>query len=344
LVHDMPGWIHDSYGKVCSTVNGGSDGDLDGRMVYYKALDGAGSAYDFAFAMPFLNGTTGKQFVPFNTFQPSLDPADAQNLVANWVQLTNLETTQQAGTLIFHAQDGSQLGTSVRVSLAAGARQDFSGHQFGPNLVGIIEWQPDNSNARFQLRNVRYLYDNPNGLNSFDTAFQLEGMVGTGELIAVPLDTDQASAIIEVANTAQVNQDIAVNIYKADGTWVKAPPVTLLPYGSVHIITDQILNGQKGIATIKGTISEGVIAVAMQYGRTATAGLEYMYGIPARQALGSTLRSSYNTFLQQGCKLLLVNPTGSAAATTIGMVRYNGAQVLSDELLTVPAHGLIDYN
>jgi hypothetical protein len=344
LAHDMPGWKLDSYGKICSTVNSGNAGDLDGRMVYYKALDTGGNAYDFAFAMPFLNGTSGKQFVPFNTFQPSLDPDDSQNLVANWIQLTNLETSTQQGTLRFYGQNGVELGVPVRVSLLPGARQDFSGHQFGPNLVGIIGWQADNTAAKFQLRNVRYFYDNAASQNSFDTAFQLEGLVGTGELIAVPLDTSLASAIIEVANVATIAQDITIDVYRSDGTLLESFGLNLPPLGSSHLITDSILNGQKGIATIKGSLANGVVAVAMQYGRTPSVGIKYVYGIPARQALGSTLRSSYNTFLNQACRLLLVNPLSAAQKATIRMIRYDATQVLSDEPVVVPGHGLIDYD
>ena len=59
LVHDIPGWTLNSYGKVCSTAVSARPGDLDGRMVYYKETpDSVAPNYlfEFAFAMPFLNG------------------------------------------------------------------------------------------------------------------------------------------------------------------------------------------------------------------------------------------------------------------------------------------------
>ena len=342
IVHDLAGWTLNSYGKVCSSLVGGVSGDLDGRMVYYKPASPAGS-YQFAFAMPFLNGTSGVQFVPFNTYQPSLDPQDANNLVANWIQLTNLETSEQRGALIFHAQDGSVLGQQ-QVVLPGQARQDFSGHQFGRNLVGIIEWQPSGESAKFQLRNVRYFYDNAAGENSFDTAFQLEGAVGSGRLLAAPLDTAGASAILEVANTANSQQSITVDIYRSDGTLAYEQHLSLPAYGSVHLITDSVLHGGSGIAAIQGSVREGVIATAMQYGRTASAGLKYMYGIQAREALGAILRSSYNTFLNQGCRLIALNPTATGTSATVTMVRYDGTQPLSGHTLSIAAHGLVDFD
>lgn len=346
LVHDMTGWTLNSYGKVCSTVTGGSPGDLDGRMVYYKEAPGSTAPnfqFEFAFAMPFLNGIAGRQYVPFNTFQPSLDPADAGDFVANWIQLTNLESTEQTGTLFFYAQDGTQLGTQD-VTLAGGAREDFSGHQFGDSLVGTVVWVPDDNTARFQLRNVRYLYDNPGNQDTFTTAFQLEGMVGSGELLAVPLDTSIGSAILEISNVTASDKDVTVRIYDEDGDPQETLNLELDGYASQHIITDTILNGAQGLATIDGSGTSSVIAVAMQYERTATAGIMNLYGIAAKEAIGTTLRGSYNTFLSQTCRLILGNPTGTDQTVTVGMTRYDGTDVLSGEDLTVPSRGIVDYN
>lgn len=346
LVHDMTGWTLDSYGRVCSSITGGTAGDLDGRMVYYKEAAGSTSPYysfEFAFAMPFLNGISGRQFVPFNTFQPSLDPADILNGVANWIQITNLGTDSEDGTLYFYGIDGTRLGTE-EVTLAGGARRDFSGHHFGANLVGIVEWRPDDESASFQMRNVRYLYDNQWGIDTFDGAFQLEGAIGSGERLAVPLDTVTGSSIVEVANTTSGDITVTVAIYSAAGDELSEEDYSLPAYGSVHVITDGILAGGQGIAIIQGSVRESVIATVMQYERTATAGIDFLYGIAAKQALGSTLRGSYNTFLGQGCWLLLVNPTGSDVSTNISVTRQDGTEVLAGTDVSVPSFGLLPFD
>ena len=346
LVHDMNGWTLNSYGKVCSEVENLPEGTLDGRMVYYKQAPGSAPpnySFEFAFAMPFQNGLSGLQYVPFNTFQPSLDPVDAANFVANWIQITNLGSSSQSGALQFIGQDGITLGTQ-NVTLEAGGRQDFSGHQFGTNLVGIVKWQPDNSDVPFSLRNVRYFYDNPGGQNTFVTAFQLEGMVGSGERLTAPLDTTTGSSILEIANTTEASQIIAVKIYNSTGTLLDSQSVNLPAFGSAHIITDSILDNAKGIATIEGRAVSGVIAVVMQYARTSTAGIDYLYGIQAREALGDVLRGSYNTFLGQGCRLLLVNPAEFAATANVRMVRFDGEVVLPGMDMPIPGHGMVDYN
>jgi C1A family cysteine protease len=332
LVHDMHGYSLDSYGAVCSTHDG-ADGDIDGRMVYYKPTANL-SGFQFALAMPMSIGKKGKQFVPFNTFQPSLNPADASNLVANWIQLTNLSEVDAKGTLTFYAMNGVELG-SVPVSIAAGSRRDFSGHQFGQRLVGLVAWTPLSDDIPVQLRNVRYVYDNPQMINSFDTAFEIGGRYGLGETLVAPLDTHGRSAILEISNVTGERISVNVSVYGGAGAEKHSTQLTLKPYASQHIITDSILgSNQRGIATIKGSAPGSVIAEAMHYGRGPDLGVAYMYGIPAVEALGSVLRGSYNTFLGQDSLLLLLNPTDSAQSASIDL---DGEQLF--ESAEIPAHG-----
>ncbi|MFN8391325.1 MAG: Ig-like domain-containing protein [Bdellovibrionota bacterium] len=341
LVHGMTGWAHDAYGKVCSTVDApASAGDIDGRMVYYKQ---SGSGYQFAFAMPFESGYAGDQFTTFNTYQPSLDPSDAKNLAANWIQITNLESTTQTGALEYYSQAGDLIATDP-VSLPGSARQDFSGHRFGSNLVGIIRWAPTSGSARFLMRNVRYYYDNEGAISSFASAMQLEGVKGSGELLSVPLDTSGKTAVLEVANVTASAITAAVAFYDSTGTNVSNQTLSLPAYGSVHLIADSIFNGGLGMATVDGSGTGSVIAVGMHYGRTSSHGIQYVYGIIAKQAVGAVLRGSYNTYLGQGCELLLTNPTASAVNSTVSLVRYDGTNVLSGDAVSTAAHGVSRYN
>lgn len=344
LVHDMFGWQNDTYGKVCSTLIDGESGDINGRMVYYKANPEAGAnRFQYAFAMPFLNGMTGEQFVMFNTYQPSLDPVDQTNLVTNWIQLSNQENSSQSGQLIFYDQMGVELSRQS-VELGAQSRRDFSGHAVGTNRVGVVKWQPDTPSSHFQLRNVRYIYDNPSGASSFDSAFQLEGLVGSGEVLVAPLDTENSSSILEMANVSLASQSIRVKIYNLAGEQLHDASYSLASYSSYHLIVDTILNGQKGIVVIQGDTTEGVIAVVMQYGRTASQGINYMYGLALKQPLGDVLRGSYNTFLEQGCRLQVVSDSESAQEVTLSMTRYDGTVVVEGMPLELSAHGLGELN
>ena len=348
LVHGMTGFEANRYGLICSTATNGQPGDLDGRMVFYKP-DAAAGGYQFAFAMPLGNGLAGSQAVPYNTYQPSLDPADAANLAANWIQLTNLSAAKQTGTLVFYDRDGEEIARQA-VTLKAGARFDYSAHDLaGLKQIGIVEWIPTATTARFQLRNVRYYY-RADGVtvplgDDFDSAFQLEGLVGNGQVLTAPLDTENASAVLELANTLNEEVKAEVSIYPTSGSnALHHQTYNLKPHATYHLIADAILNGGKGIATVQGNKPGSVIATAMQYGRTETLGIQTVYGIQASETLGTTMRGSYNTYLKQGCRLLMVNPGSAEGLASISMKRYDGTEVEVRKDLRVPAHGLTDYD
>jgi hypothetical protein len=339
LVHDMVGRINNSYGIVCSTVSG-STPDIDGRMVYYFAIDGS---YDFAFAMPFVNGLTGNQYISFNTYQPSLDVTDQNNLVTNWIQITNLETSAKSGTLSYYGQSGNVLATAT-VNIAAGARNDFSGHQFGQNLVGMVQWSPNDVNARFQVRNVRYLYNNPGTSDRFDSAVQISGAKGSGEPLVAPLDTSFGTAVLEVANTRSSSTSVSVIIYSSSGTALSTKNYTLPAKGSIHIVADTVLNGDVGSALVDAAATGGVIVNSLHYGRTTSGGINFIYETSGIQTLGSVLRGSYNTYLGQECDLYLMNSSASAQTAAITMTRSDGTVVLNGEVQALPAHGTLRYD
>ncbi len=336
LVHNMPGWTLNSYGQVCSIVEKGKPGDIDGRMVYYKQ---GTSGFEFAFAMPFSNGLSGDQFVPFNTFQPSLAAPDAINLVTNWIQITNLDQDAQTGDLYFYSQEGELLGTQA-IEIQASARRDFSAHQFGPNLVGLVRWHPKDKDAAFQVRNVRYYYDNPSGVDHFTAAFQLEGVRGSGEPLVAPLDTTAGSSIIEIGNTLNEKVSVTVQIYDQEGQRLEKTVHSLPAHGSKHIIADGILMGSHGIVILHGSEPGSLMGTVMQYGRTATGGLNFLYGIQALEPTSAVMKGTYNTFLAQGCELLVLNVTEKSQKAELDLVRYDGTKVRKDEKLTIPARGM----
>ncbi len=215
--------------------------------------------------------------------------------------------------------------------------------------MGIVEWRPSSTTANFQLRNVRYYY-RADGVavplgEDFESAFQLEGAVGNGQLLSVPLDTENSSAVLEIANTLNEEVKAEVSIYGASGgESLHQQTYKLKPHATYHLIADSMLNGGKGMATIKGNKLSSLIATAMHYRRTETLGIENIYGVQASEALGRAMRGSYNTYLKQGCRLFLVNPTSAQAITTISMKRYDGTNVELGRKLAIPAHGLTDYN
>ena len=339
LIHDSPARTANSYGMACSNHSGIS-GDLDGRMVYYKP-NAAGARkqgqFQFAFSMALTGGRSGSQFVPFNTYQPSLAAIDSGNPVANWIQLTNLSGSAGSGTLIYYDQAGGVLG-SDGVVLQPSSRADFAAHRFGPGKVGMVEWRPIGANL-YLMRNVRYLYDNPAGVSSFDSAFQLEAMQGSGAEQLVPIDTINRTAVIELMNT--LNQPVIVDVTIAGGSGASFS-LSLPAYGSYHYIADPVLGPNAiGYAIIKGRTAGSIGAVAMEYGRRADLGTAYLFGVPAKEAVGTVLRGSYNTYLGQSSWLILVSPVSQPV--TIFTVRNDG-QAGGNRTVTINGVGAVNLN
>lgn len=326
LVHEMEGRIENSYGKVCSEHDG-SEGALDGGMVFYKQSTEAN--YEFAFSMPMSNGKMGVQYVPFNTFHPSMRAQDQGNLVANWIQVINQEETTQAGELRFYDASGAYLGVDA-IEIEPEGRVDVSAHRFGPSLVGHVAWYPESSEAFFQVRNIRYLYDNPGYVASYDTAFQVDALHGSGETLAVPLDTRSGSAILEITNTLEVESVVTVQLYSESGVERSGGEYRLSPRSTVHLITEGesfLGKGERGFALVKGSQASSIMVVAMHYERTEGK-VAYMYGVPGIQALGTVMRGTYNTYLSQESELLIINPSASQAELSLSMVRSDGQVLL----------------
>ena len=339
MVQTLGGREPNSYGQICTTYERAAAGSLDGRMVYYK-YDETGSI-QFAFALPFENPARGKSTLLFNTVEPSLDPKDAQNLVANWVQLSNVSKRRLKGTLYFYSLGGSILGT-YPVNLRDGARYDYSGHAWGSN-AGLVRFVPQDDSVDYQLRGVRYLYDNSDGHDSFTSAYPFSAAVGSGEKLIAPVDTSSArSVFLELSNT--LGKKVSVSLTLHDKTGKKRlynKTHTLKAYSSLHLPLDTMLADSTGLLTAKSSHPASLIGSVVHYGRTESGGVKNLYAVPLREAVGTTFKGSYNTYLNQGCTLYLANSATAKETVTVSMKQNDGTSPVKDYLLAVPARGVI---
>ena len=147
-------------------------------------------------------------------------------------------------------------------------------------------------------------------------------MVGSGEEMFVPVDTVFCFSVLEVLNTSGSNTVATVDIV---GPQTRSLQLALAPYASQHIVLDELLGPvQLGYARVSTGGNGRVAAVAMHYGRRTDLGISYMFGVPAKPALGSELKGSYNTYLGQDTWLLTVSPSEQSAQ--ISMVRPDGSE------------------
>ena len=338
IANDMEGFEQDTFGQLCVTVMSGSPSSLDGRLIFYEFVN-ANTDYRLAFAQPLLPSQTGNQYLTFNTFQPSLDPVDSANQVANWISVFNNDDTTQSGTLNFYAQDGSEIG-SQPTTLAPGARADFSGHQFGPNLVGLVEWIPDDINASFQVQEIRYVFNEGVSLTSLNSAMPFAGTRGSGEEIASIVDTRTSTVVLEVANVSSLPNEVSVVYYNLDGSTVGTATTTLNPKGSIHLIADETLEKTVGTAIVKGDSPTSLIVTKARYGRTESGGIFFASAIAGSEAIGKDLLGSYNTFIGQSCELFVGNTTDAEQNVSIDATSFDGRNILSNSPMTIPAFGV----
>ncbi|MCB0345840.1 MAG: fibronectin type III domain-containing protein [Bdellovibrionales bacterium] len=336
LVHDTPGLAPNSYGRACATHDG-EPGDLGGRAVLYAPIVGH-SLFHFAYPIPFKNGTVGPQYIPYNTYNPSFHPADQENLVANWIQITNVGSAYAAGSLVFYDMLGNVIRTE-RIGVGAGVRRDVSAHAVGRQRVGYAEWEPDGSEP-FVISNVRYVYDNPTGvINSFDTATHMPALIGSGRKLVAPADTTNGMSVLEVSNVSSAPITVNGAIHASDGTLRSNVSIRLGSHETRHVILDEILAREPGTIWVRSNARASLIADVMQYDRESDGSLNYMYGTEARESTYAAARGSYNTYIGHSSKIVLSNTSSAPQTVSISAVRSDGSTVISGEEVIVPPLG-----
>ena len=338
MLHNMSGQGSNSYGQVCSTYTGAAEGSLDGQMVYYKF--GKSGDIQFAFALPFENPVRGSSGVLFNTYQPSLDPKDAGNLITNWVQLSNTSKKALKGKLSFFNLNGRQL-RALSVNLNSGARRDYPAHSYGADKAGLVHFVPTDNRQDYQLREIRYLYDNPGATDSFASALPLRSMVGSGQTLIAPVDTSSGTATLELANMLSKTIRVDLKIYyQTDKKLLYRKKLRLKKYETKHLSLADILGKNQGLIVAKASEIGGLAGTVIHYGLKSSGGLQSMYAIDLREPIGKTMQVSYNTYLNQGCTLYLANLASSSQNVRISMQQTNGTRPVRDYTLTVPGHGV----
>ncbi len=329
LIHEFPQQfgLPETYGTSCSTFVG-PPGSLRAGMLQYRPSSIQGRDFQFALAFEASPGYFGPQVLPFNTFSPSLGAAANRQLVVNWVTIINREqdrTSVGSGTLRFYDYFG-QFVAEFRVTLNGGARRDFpGGHQFGPNRIGMAEFIPDNPRQRFQLSIARYVFrDIYYAATDVIAAVQVPGIIGTGETILLPLDTEAKTAVVEILNTSSSAVTLLLKIVDSGGITRLNEQYLIPPKSTRHVIADQILGGGRGFAILKSDQKESVAAIAMHYNRDPDLSIRKMWGVVAKQALGSFHVMSFNSFLGQKNILWGINPGSSDENVTVEFRKLDG--------------------
>lgn len=204
--------------------------DFDGRMVYYKPDPNRTDEYQFAFAMPFDRGANGDLFVTYDT----TDISGSGKKVDNRVRVINLNDKEQVGNLYYYYYDnrGNLITNTESITINPLSLEDLSVNaKVGDGKIGMIKWVPNDQNAKFRIRNLRYLYTT-NSVNNenFYAATQLLGSKGVAQSITMPVDEGSSAgdryvnsienAVLELSNASESNTTVTIKVYNAGGVQV----------------------------------------------------------------------------------------------------------------------------
>jgi len=347
IINDMAGYEEGVYGLLKIEYCGGN---LDGRTSYYRDTTGVTSGvgdYDFVYSIPLSNPLYGDTAVSFNSFQPSENAAEAENLVANWLTVVNLASTSKDFTVRRYTLQGAALDPDEFTVSARGRRDREGGHvNPGTSNVGLHYIEPADDDAPYLAFITRYGYNAPpdEQPSAYDFAFPLNAKAGNGETLVVPLTTTVgAQNWLELINTTNAPTDVHVEFYRNDGTRILPEVPDLGSHAQEHVDVNRWLgDSQTGFARIVPDDPTSIIAQSMVYIRDSSTGsINAMYGSQAREALSSDLYGSYNLFLEMNNWLKLLNPTAADVNVTLTVNSSGGSNVSS---VPVPARGSRDLN
>lgn len=312
ILNDLPGFLENSYGLVKLEFSG----VLEGRIFFYQS--GSNGTYNFAYGVPFTNSLYGNSAVSFNTYQPSTNPQELDDTVANWLSIVNLASSYKSFTVNTYNAAGTRIAQR-RVTVAPLGRTDIDGgHEIvGAYEVGLHKILPDNETAPYLAQLTRYGINSTAG--SYQFAFPLLARAGNGERVHLPLSRQFGEDNwVEVVNTKNASVPVTISFRDKNGSQVFVQTVTLPPFAQRHFYATAYLpSGQIGSARITPDTSNSIIAQSMFYFRNSTGSMLSMYGSQARESIGTDLNGSYNLYLNMDNWLKISNTTNSSVTVTV---------------------------
>ena len=342
IVNLMNGFASNQYGTVCASILSGPADSLDGQLINYIFN---GSSYTLAFVEQLVPARTGEQFVSWNNVQASLDPAEANDFVSSWIQISNSTATNRTGALKLYDSEGVLLKNLANVFIPASSRIDFSTHELGSTLIGLAVWSPDDAAAGFRVRLRRYYLNDVFGsATGFNAINSVQARVGLGSRLVLPVITNAKTAVVELSNTTSSSVNVAVRATNPDGSVATLPTsnVFIPAMGTRHVVFSDVLTNGTGALLVDSDTVSSIIATAYFYGRGASGNLTFSEAVPMLISGGMSIQNSYNSFLSQSCRGLFANKTSTAQSGTVDMTRFDGTSLISGLNINIPGNGTFE--
>jgi hypothetical protein len=336
ILNNLPGFTADSYGVIKIEF----EGILDGRMSFYRNSQVPGE-FDFAYSIELSDPSRGETAVSFNTYQPSMNPAEARNQVANWLTVVNFANAAKSYRVKTFDQTGGLLADRMLRVPAFGRVDVDGGHVLvGPNVVGMHTITPSDPQAPYTAQLTRYA-GNTDGSSlptAYSFAFPLVARAGTGRELVMPVTRQfNESNWVELINTSNDSVRAHIRILDANGHELFSERTALRAHAQKHYdVSSRFAPGATGIALVTADTPNALIMQSMVYLRNSWGGVEAMYGSQGKEAIGHAVFGSYNRFLGMENWLKVVNYSASAAQIQLIV---NSANSSKEEVFTLPAYG-----
>ena len=335
IVNDLPGFVKNSYGIIRLEF----EGTLDGRMMYYRTNAGTGpGGYDFVFGYPLADAMSGRTAVSFNTHQPSFKEDERENVVANWLNIVNLDSAPQEFRIETYNQQGEMIMRRV-VEVPAFGRVDMDGgHDLaGPSVVGTHIIIPENIRAKYIAQLTRFGGNAPAGFapSEYKFAFPLVASYPMSDSIFTSISNTYGEFNwLEIVNTRGEAVHVAINMLNEDGQLLESVDAVLPPYAQQHFDAASFLApGQTGYAEVIPSTPRSVVAQSMVYFRDPQNGsITAMYGSQARRPGKCAQTGSYNLFLDMENYIPVVNTSHDPVNVTLVL---NGPEHTAERVITL---------
>ena len=346
IVNDFNGVGVDTYGFL--DVSFSNPGCAQGYQSFYRLgdelLNSGAPEIEFQIKLPFKGGITGPGYLTFNTIHPA---GDADAIVPNWLQVTNLDATV-AKTFTSNLYDlAGNLIESTTFTVPPLGRQDVqAGHENpGPGFTGMVEVIPSDPSAEYIAQLFRYGIPDPADLSTFDFAMGFQATSGkTGcQMVNVSAGGGGQNWLV-VANAESSVQSLTVEITDIFGaTPIASIPVNLAGNAQEHIFVSQFLpDGASGIATVCSDLEQDFITENNVY-FNGSSGLCSAYGTQGRPGQCADGHSGFNTFWNQTNWVRLTTPENFQVDVEIRVFDMFGNLIASFPAWLAPGTGT-DFN
>lgn len=338
IINGLPGFSPNSYGIIQVSRN------VTGQITYYKPKGTTFDDFDFAYSIPLKAPINNTSYVSFNTFHPSTNIAQVNNLVANWVSLANLSTTQKTFTVNKYHANGTLI-SSTPIALASGNRADLEGGHGSPGkgFVGYIEIVPQDGATDYLAQLIRYGYRS-DGV-SLDFAFPLvasSGVIGN-QILPVSSTNDNSYNWVELVNPETSTKSGEIRLFSAAGQILSSLPYNLSARSQEHFYVPQTVTGRlPAYVEVRPSNVGTLLSQSMFYYQdTAAQNLVTISGIQGDARPGNEKSGSYNTFLNMSSEVTIHNTSDFNSDYKMILQTVGGAPI--EHTVAVPAHGSSAY-